>query len=545
MADIGAAKSALQRRSSPRTNKGMNPHLEQNMELPKKIPRKINVGMKNPPTMVNDSTTTPADSTETPDDSLAMSSDSSGNSADSSPNGNVISAVASRKPPSAEQIKKKVAELKVQWEKDGKNKKKEVLLKELVDCKESEFITNQNYMIATRNKDRIVKKAKELQSNNEELNGKNEELQDACENLQEQLEKSQDENVVLQKKLAAAIKSKAALRMKGRKKLADDNEALLNHIVEKSKTVLWGLVKFIQSPEEELDAARFLVKFGDLPKEYCASKEMKMEIAEMYSDKIKRAIFSKRNYTTAEEKKFYRKMWKAGRSTLTVQDLMMCLQRKIVTDDDMDKFMAYWEDYLPKQVGASEWDRNTRYYTTISKAWRNDCKSHSMHLVTPEDEAFLVLSIENGVQRWKEEFDNPKPPKVVAEDGSEVAEDGAAVAETNNHNGLYTSTTTGQNQYGGWSEKGLHLFKQYVEMNIEAQNHPNTAELEKTCLTKLRIKWGIQCDTAEEHNKQRARMKSARKRGRVEEPMPPMKKVIRTMRMMQESSDEEYEEEED
>jgi hypothetical protein len=71
-----------------------------------------------------------------------------------------------------------VAELKVQWEKDGKNKKKEVLLKELVECKESEFITNHNYMIAMQNKDKIVQRAKELQSDNEELNGRNEELQD-------------------------------------------------------------------------------------------------------------------------------------------------------------------------------------------------------------------------------------------------------------------------------------------------------------------------------------------------------------------------------
>jgi hypothetical protein len=149
------------------------------------------------------------------------------------------------------------------------------------------------------------------------------------------------------------------------------------------------LVKFIQSPEEELDAAKFLVRFGDLPKEYCANKEMKMEIAEMYSDKIKRAVFAKRNYTMAKEKKFYMKMWKAGRSTLTVEDR----PHEVFATQDC----AYWEDYLPKQVGASEWDRNTKYYMTISKASRNDCKSHTMHLVTREDEAFLILSIENGV----------------------------------------------------------------------------------------------------------------------------------------------------
>ena len=300
--------------------------------------------------------------------------------------------------------------------------------------------------------------------------------------------------------------------------------------------MLWGFVKFIQSPEEELDAAKYLVRYGDLPPEYCASREMKAEIAEMYSDKIKRAVFSKRNYTTAEEKKFYVKMWKGNLPTLTVEDLRMCLQRKIVSDADMTKFMMYWEDYLPKQVGASEWDRNTRYYMTILEAKRKDCKSHVLSLVTPEDEAFLVLSIENGLQRWKEEYDHRQLAKVVAE-APEVAEE--RTSKFDNHSGLYTSTTSGQNQYGGWSEEGLELFKQYVDSNVAAREDPNTAKLEKACLHKLRVKWGIQCSTAEEHNKLRARMKSARKRGRGEEPMPPMKKVIRTMRMIEESDEEE------
>jgi hypothetical protein len=354
------------------------------------------------------------------------------------------------------------------------------------------------------------------------------ETNEQIETLQEQLDKSEEMRARLEKKLAKAIKNKETLRAKGRKVLDNEQEKVLLDIIEtKTKTVLWGLVKFIQSPEEELTAARYLIKFGDIPSQYCPTKEDKLELAQSFSDRIKRCIFAKRNYTTAEEKKYYVKMWKAGKPTLTVQDLKNCLERKIETDDDMTKFMLYWEEYLPKQVGAQEWDKNTRYYVTISQAKRQDCSeaiNAKLYQVTPEDEAFLVLSIENGLQRWKEEF-------VKVQEGKK--------SDDKDYNGIYTSTTSGQNQYGGWSEEGLEKFKTYVEKNIEARKDPKTAKLEADCLNKLRVKWGIQSDNAVEHNKLVARMKSARKRGRGEEPMPPMKKVVRTLRVLDDISDDE------
>jgi hypothetical protein len=541
------------RRTSPRTNKGTHPQLEKDNELTGKAQRNILVpghfGKKTPAVTVDNSTTIPAASTEKPDDSLAISSDSSdssrsttwdpsANHSDSSGSGDDSAPPAEAPPLSAKAriaaTRKKVAAAKVQWELEDKTKKKDQLFQELIVVKQNNMIAEHNYQTVLGHKETILAKAKEQKAEIIELKG-------TCQDLQAQLQKSQAETMALKKKLDTAIKSKAALRVKGRSKLCpDDNETLLNLIELKAKTVLWGLVKFIQSPEEELDAAKYLVRYGELPREHCANKEMRAELAEMYSDKIKRAVFNKRNYTTAEEKKFYVKMWKANKPTLTVQDLLMCLRREIVSDEDMTKFQMYWEDYLPKQVGATEWDRNTRYYATISKAKRKDCKSHELKLVTPEDEAFLVLSIENGLQRWKEEFDIRQAADVGAEvlaNGAEVSDERAS--KFDNHSGLYTSTTSGQNQYGGWSEQGLELFKQYVEWNVAARKDPKAEKVEEDCLYNLRVKWGIQCATAEEHNKLRARMKSARKRGRGEEPMPAMKKVIRTMRYIEESDEEE------
>lgn len=410
------------------------------------------------------------------------------------------------------------------WKHADKNKTKPVLLEELNLLKANEFVAQVNCARAIRLHKKYVRLAQGFQKDIKRITTKtNEEI----EALQDELEKSAEDRAHLEKKLAKAIKNKEALRAKGRKVLNNEQEKVLLDIIEaKTKTVLWGLVKFIQSPEEELQAARYLIKFGDIPTHYCPTKEDKLELAHSFSDKIKRCIFAKRNYTTAEEKKYYVKMWKAGKPTLTVQDLQKCLERKIESDDDMAKFMLYWEEYLPKQVGAQEWDKNTRYYVTISQAKRQDCSeaiNKKLYLVTPEDEAFLVLSIENGLQRWKEEFGKVQEGKK---------------SDDKDYNGIFTSTTSGQNQYGGWSEAGLEKFKTYVAMNIEARKDPMTEQLEANCLNKLRVKWGIQSDNAVEHNKLMARMKSARKRGRGEEPMPPMKKVVRTLRVLEDISDD-------
>jgi hypothetical protein len=432
------------------------------------------------------------------------------------------------------------------WEAEDCNKTKKVLVQELFLTKEQNFICRHNALSMEKTRDRAIRNTKHWKEKYDNtmqdlklIAAQHKKSKAELEKLQAEVEKTRAQNDSLRRKLHAAINKKATNA--GRKKHAiEEDDVLLGLIENKAKTILWGCVKFIQDQEEEMEAAKYLVYHGDFADKYCPTKESKMEIAELYCEKIKRAIFSKRNYTTAEAKKYYVKMWKNDKPTLTVEDLRMCLARKVVTEDDMEKFMLYWEEYLPKQVGAQEWDKNTRYYTLISQAMRKDCKSHSLHLITPEDEAFLVLSVENGVQRWKEEFQKkaiPKPKVAVAAGAPEkkkVKED---------FSGLFTSTTSGQNQYGGWSEEGLCLFKTYVDLNVTARQDENSVQLEKICLQKLREKWNIQMPTAEEQIKLINRQKSARKRGREEVIQPTMKKVVRTMRKVVYSDDEETEDE--
>jgi hypothetical protein len=206
-------------------------------------------------------------------------------------------------------------------------------------------------------------------------------------------------------------------------------------------------------------------------------------------------------------------MWKKGNPTLTIDDLKMCLKREVKTEDDMQKFMIYWEELLPIHVGKSLWSAKERYYCTISNAMNPLAVTNKLQLITPEHEAFMVLSIENHLERWKKNFNKGK-------------DEGKDDNDTNS--GLYTSTTSGQNQYGGWSPEGCELYNDYVEMITKAREHKNNEVLEKKCLQNLREKYNIRTENFIDHQKMLNRKKNALKRGRPEEPMPPMKKIVRT-----------------
>jgi hypothetical protein len=219
------------------------------------------------------------------------------------------------------------------------------------------------------------------------------------------------------------------------------------------------------------------------------------------------------------------KLWDSGQEPLTIEDCIMCLERRINSQEDMDKFKLYWQDYLPKHIGASFWSPNANMlYVTISAAVRTDC-SRQLPLITPEDEAFLVLCIHNQRDRWKNE--------------SVIKKNGGKVDKKESHNGLFTSTRSGQNRYGGWNEDGLNMFKTYLDKNIAARKTQKGMQVEKDCLQQLRAKYNITTNTYEEHQKLQARIKSAKKRGNTNEPAPRMQAVVNTLRHEYDESEDE------
>ena len=84
----------------------------------------------------------------------------------------------------------------------------------------------------------------------------------------------------------------------------------LKDVIEaQTKSILWSRVKFIQSPEEEMMAAKMLIRFAQkkLPQEQLKSKASRKALATTYKVIIRRAIFQKR---AAEHKKVMMKRLK-------------------------------------------------------------------------------------------------------------------------------------------------------------------------------------------------------------------------------------------
>jgi hypothetical protein len=477
---------------------------------------------------------------------------------------------AAKPPETREPPRNKEEELKVAAENDSNLKKKE-LLPLVATLRESLYVQSQKLKSSEMNKEalmnsytRLRTKFKELQDSYKELDDRNKELEETPQDDSEILGKLRKTEKALADAIANYDKLKATSSGKIKKlerklenalmstssKSDKVNEQFLKVLAEKVKTIGWGKIKFIQNHQEQIIAAKIMWKHGELEKTFAENreitKELKMDFIKTYSDYIRGYIFEKRSYATAEVKKWYMSQWKKKKPTLTLEDLQKCLARKIVTEEEMDKFMIYWDEIIAKHIGSSKWKDGTKYYHTISGAIRNDCET-TLPLITPYDEAFLVVSTENHLQRWEDEFNNVQPAKKQqpeATDNAQPTDEKDGKLDKKTHSGLYTSTTSGQNQYGGWNEKGLEIFNQYVKTNEEARKQDFCLQVEKRCLQMLRDREKIEANNPEDHNKAKSRQKSAKKRGNENAPMPPTKKIIRTLQDV-ESSDEEKDEDED
>jgi hypothetical protein len=347
----------------------------------------------------------------------------------------------------------------------------------------------------------------------------------------------------LKTKLAKAIANKAHSKTVG--SALKVNKAILGKVKEYAMGFLWSMCKFMQNKEEEQDACGLLFQIGNFETVFEGTKPKHADLVETYSVACRRALFYKRNYCTSETKKVFMMRKTKGKFVLSVEDLIMCLERKIESEEDMEKFMVYWDEYLPKHVGASEWGQRVAYYVTISRAMRKDYPQ--LPLITPEDEAFCVLCVHNGIARWTKEFDAGKTGDEAAgnagdveapeqnieqqETNSDGQEDGDGEVTGGKYDGLFTKTTTGQNHYGGWQAEGLELFNEYRDKNKEARKDKNCDIVEKNCLKLLRIRNGIEedCTNAEQHARNKEAKKRMKKRGLDSAPLPPTKKAVRTL----------------
>ena len=280
----------------------------------------------------------------------------------------------------------------------------------------------------------------------------------------------------------------------------------LDKAVDISKNHLWRTRKFISCDEEEMAAADFVrvhMKFQGK-----ATMEQKLSWIETYKRPIKKAFFARRNYVTSELKKLVSKHFlDKGLPMPTLAQILACATRTIdvKVPEQMDMFMFYWETILPKMVGSKSWDRAQKYYTTITKAKvDDDSPSDGKGIITSTSEAMVVLIWENNAVRW---------PALHAWSAREENRKKTQPAM----NGVYTFTDGGQNEWGGWKDKGLEAFNTYTGQVKLARKSTYSTQLERMTLKRLRIRAGIDQPDHDTHQRI-VRAKKRRKKTNGEEP---------------------------
>ena len=348
--------------------------------------------------------------------------------------------------------------------------------------------------------------------------------------MQQKLTIAEKEKVELEKKLKSAHSKLREARAKVNLGASQSHvrKDVQDMVESKTKNILWSMVKFIQCDEDMYSAGKLLVKYADIDKAHVDTTEKRANFINTYKLTIRKAIFARRNYVAAEHKKVMVKHYKDTGSMPSVDALVKCLKREITSEEDYKIFEFYWEELLPKQVGSLVWSKDVRNYVTICDARRRDIQS--LPMITAQDEAFTVLVIQNSMERWKRE--------VAKGCGVDTSQEKKA-----NHNGIFTTTDSGQNEWGGWSEAGLDVFHKYVDENEAARKKKDTHAIEKKCLDRLRKKYGIICHDHKSQVDFDRSNKQKKRRGLevdVEKPLKKRKQAIPENLLNFDSDDEEH-----
>ena len=132
--------------------------------------------------------------------------------------------------------------------------------------------------------------------------------------------------------------------------------------------------------------------------------------------------------------------------------------QKIVFRDDMDDeadkdqkdrlcelFIEHWRTLMPKVAGHWAWAPNKQEYHLISFGTQDPEDLASDYLVSPSDEAFLVVLWENCHKKWAH-LDECRKNKTQPD-----PEDTRLVTP-------YSSSKSGQKKFGGWREAGIQKY---------------------------------------------------------------------------------------
>ena len=262
-----------------------------------------------------------------------------------------------------------------------------------------------------------------------------------------------------------------------------------------TKTLLWRTVKFMTCPEDLGNAVDKVIDFG----KFCEgmSTTLKDSFAVTYSQIIKKALNSQRNYLTQELKKIAFKVFLEKNLELPKTDVWLACAMRNVPEVNDPKFKLYWTLLLRTLVDAKVWSKDVYYYTTPLAARMDPNDKTSKKLFTVSHEAMICVVWENNWEKWQDQY---KFTQLAENKGKPQP----------NLPGKWTRSDTGQAEWGGWLEDGLKAYNAYKKSIREGRDGRMDEVLayEDKILAELRKDVGIEADSHEAQ----LRMNRAKKR---------------------------------
>lgn len=333
-----------------------------------------------------------------------------------------------------------------------------------------------------------------------------------------------EETVTKLKERIAQLESEATQRVSRSKaaklRICDEQK---EKVLDKTKGELWRTTKFVTSKDQLEDATEKVLNMLDLGKK---TQEERDSWVITYKIIVKKGLNSQRNYLTSELKKLAWEFLKQGQDLPAVGVLLTCAMRQ-VSEVNEPKFKWYWTKALTKIVSAKQWNKEVYYYTTILKARMDMSDDASPWLFSVCDEAMICLVWQNNWKKWQDQYSWQQDP---ANKGKKMP----------NMPGLWSTSDSGQAEWGGWSVDGLKKFVEYKQ-TIRAGRKGRGKEIaafEQKILGQLRNEAGIECDS---HEAQLRKERAKKRRLNSDKPVADIliHKAVKTVEEEDEEDDEE------
>lgn len=320
---------------------------------------------------------------------------------------------------------------------------------------------------------------------------------DSAEDLEEQVREKDLTIFRLQTQVQNVARSGSKAGKKGPEG-TDSAEARLVHSTTKKH--LFKICKFLKDHNQLMKATRIVMGLLKLKSLEGLQDEALVVAEETWiaanMDTVRLGINDHRNYIQNElHKLLFQEIWKdaperANEVPTPEEILQLALRNGLGAKDPNQqamtaKFDFYWDEMMPKVAGHVHWSPTKRHTYLMSFGKQKD---KDWNLVTPSDEAFLVLLWENVYKKWTYIW-------------TQNNTDGGVVdPKHDDMKPVFTENKKGVSPFGGWNKKGRKRYRELLEMITNSKKQScDVNAVEVLCLTRLRAKHN--CDAKSKKKK--------------------------------------------